>query len=261
MRLLAIIILALGLNQFALCQDVLFMKSGIKIDCKIEEVGKMKIHFIRFDNDFSESKLKRDVLVVQYGNGDYYYPNISDEVIERNKSIRKNRSFATENGIGGYPKNKVFFNATNVLFGNLNFGYERVSKSGKFGLRVPFKVGFDNSNISLTVYGAVTRQTIVYSGGVDFLFYLKGNENSTYVNGIGIEGGRLNDFTTSSITGRSIITPRDYFGVLFYNGVSIQLIEQLEFLILGGIGPKHYVNEVAKTGLIVNFSFNIAYKF
>lgn len=259
MRFLAVIFV-LGLVQFSFGQDIIFMKSGIKIECKVEEVGKMKIHFVRFDNDFSESKMKRDVLVVQYGNGEYYYPNLSEEVVQRNEMISKVRGFAGENGIAGYPKNKVFFNVNNILFGNLNFGYERISKSGKLGIRFPFKMGFGNENYSYII-ASNDPQTVVYSGGVEFLYYLIGNDKTTYVSGVGVELGRSNFFGYANNGLTRTTYTKDYLGVLFYNGVAIQIIEELEFLILGGIGPKSFINRKDRTGVIANFSFNVAYKF
>ncbi|MBD77761.1 MAG: hypothetical protein CL840_02315 [Crocinitomicaceae bacterium] len=261
------------MNSFA--QDIMYRKDGGKVLCKVEEVLIKEIKYRKYDNLNGPlySVTKREILVIVYENGTYEYPNL-----EPNESTdQKPRSefetevnSTTEESLAkdDFSRNLFSINPLNLIHGNINIAYERLFSEGKVGLRLPLKIGFDNKNFKDYIGPSAVNQKVTGSVELGLMVYPFGQQDITYVGGIGIEVGEQYNQQSYSVYAPSGYNVYIYnydvatYGTMyFYNGFRVNPNRHFNMSFLVGMGPKRYFNTKKVVEFGMNLSFNLGFAF
>ncbi|CAN5412878.1 hypothetical protein BH09BAC5_BH09BAC5_22470 [soil metagenome] len=184
-------------------QDTLFMKSGEVVKAKILVVTESDVSYkkITYLDGPTFIVAKNKIAKIIYADGS----------VEIFNDIPAHNSSADSSGL---MNNIIAINPLSLVGGNVSFSYERLSKNGKFGFRIPF-------------YAPVTESSGNQLGiNLDFKFYLGKKDVAKYYLGPSIAG---------------FAAYHGYFnlGFMFDNGVSLQPFKKFNITIDAAAGIAH----------------------
>lgn len=190
-------------------QDIIYFRSGDTVTCKVLEISEEYIRYIQVFPNSKDSightvKSSR-VAWIKFSNG-------QREIIAGNKVW----------GDGSYfRRNSWAFNPLGLVVGNIHFNYERLSKTGKFGIRTHLFVTF---TYELNDWGVI-------GSGLDFNFYPSGQYKSGYFLGPAFRVGMI-DYEPD----------KNFFVLLFNNGFTFWNERPLYLGIQVGAGGGFFEN-------------------
>ena len=267
------------LNSFA--QDTIYKTNGIKIIAKVMEINSssIKYKFSGSDHDVDANIPKVDVAYIVYANG--------------MKEVYNNSASKKQTGLDDSPerfadhnyqlpfRNIIAINCFEMFFTDLSLSYERISKSGKYSIKIPVSVGLNgkpntNSYTSGFLTGDQFFQNRLYSGGVEFNVYPFGQTRSTFYLGVSAVAGSFvyyKSVTSYPYSGSSSYSYNNYtyvnekhigsqYAGMFHLGGYLGL--STNFLIGAKLGlgfKKEETVDVNYTEPKVQLDLNLAYRF
>ncbi|MBN3036735.1 MAG: hypothetical protein JW861_14210 [Bacteroidales bacterium] len=234
-------------------QDVLHLNDGSTINCKVLEVGDKYIAFKLSSNpdgpDYLEKRSRVYKIVYQNGMEDLIQTVYDMECINY------------------LPRNIFSYHLFDVVFNDFTLSYERISKNGKTGIRIPISAGYnyeENSDFDL--------KNLFYSGaGINF--YPTGQGKFKYFMGPHIRFGLSRSQSNSWIwveidpnNGHFEQKKEDYFyGKLFIdNGLVYTPIPSFTVSSYLSLGIRYFDSTLdVDDGLrsTAHFSINLGYRF
>ena len=246
-----LLITMLLLASIAYGQDHIYTTDGSRIEAKIIEVNPTGVKYKKQENlNGPDYVINRDkVLVVVYANGTY------DAFTESRCEYLTGDSLQINFG-----KNFLAFNFLDIAFENLYFSYERIILNGKLGIRVPFLIGFSNSDDSPT--------NKILGTGLDIIIYPHGQGRIRYFFGPSFEYGKrrwgsyYDYYDSYGYYEYYIVEDRlDYYSVVLNNGVLFQPSRHWNMSLIFGLGLQEVEHRNGGAIPHVKFGTNIGYKF
>jgi hypothetical protein len=244
-KILVLFILLFFTGKTVLSQDIIYVIDGKSISAKVIEVNPKEVVYNDFYNPNGPvyRMRKNQILKIVYKNG-------SEDVF--------NGDIELENSI--YGKNIFTYHLFDLIFGDFTFSYERISKNGKIGFKIPVSVGYGD------VYSS-TIKNVFYSGfGINI--YPTGQGKWKYFMGPNIRVGvGRDDYYEYGCYPyyyhREYHSNIFYFKVLVDNGISYSPIKNFSISGYISIGVKYldipsYDYKLSSTA---QFSLNLSYRF
>lgn len=204
MKKIALLILITITSLVTFGQDTLFMRTGEVIKAKIIEVNETNVSYKK--STYLEGPtfivLKSKIAKIIYADGsvDYFMnlPVAKESILDSN----------------AYGRNILAVNPLSLIGANISFSYERISKKGKFGFRVP-------------VYFAYAEKNGNENGlNLDFKFYFGKKETAKYYLG-------------PSLVGFGAYQGYFNIGLMVDNGISLQPFKKFNITIDAAAGIAH----------------------
>lgn len=154
-------------NSF--CQDVITRTDSVRIEANIVNVENNQIRYKLFANPEGPDYLisTSDVLFVEYADG-------TRRVF--NQPIAQQLAAAGQDYETGLGRNIISMSVVDLLYLNATLAYERISASGKFGIRVPLSVGLDPDEEYFGYY----KRNRVFGAGIALNLYPFGQSRFNY---------------------------------------------------------------------------------
>lgn len=155
---------------FLKAQDKIFLISGQTLQGKFVSLAAQQVFYIPKDSTEVVSIDKTQVLLIECLNGDRYLIG-NGQKKTKPSLVDSSKSPSMRNSIGMQP--------LGVLAGRVTFVYERLSKSGRLGLCVPFSLTFDPFGIFYTSAADTSADSpehipgVSYIAGLDVNYYFK----------------------------------------------------------------------------------------
>lgn len=202
-----------ALNSFS--QDVMVKQDGSKLEVKVLEITPENIKYKKWSNQAGPDYIinRSDVLVILYKNGETEVINVipSTSVSPRKQDVKYNKKT--------YGQNMVNFNILHLCLRTVTFSYERFNEQGTRSFKIPLMFG----------YGPLNG---VFLTGLETKFYpSKKRDDVKYFLGPAILLGRYRDIDYYGSNYYEMI-----FSSLFNNGVSLQLIDNLNITFDAALG-------------------------
>lgn len=140
---------------------------------KFVSLAAQQVFYIPKDSSEVSSIEKTQVLLIECLNGDRY-------LIANGQ--KKNRPAAPDSSKLPSLRNSIGMQPFGVLAGRVTFVYERLSKSGRFGLCIPFSLTFDPFGVFYTSAADTSVDSpehipgVSYITGLDVNYYFKENK-------------------------------------------------------------------------------------
>ena len=267
-----------SISSFA--QDIIYKKDKTKIEGKVIKVGINEIEYLKSDS--LNAKVKSisisEVTLIAYSNGsfdDFDTQNIVQNTYISGNKRKKTAAFRYDSL---YTKNIISYHLADLFFYNLTGSYERILNSGKYGIKIPFRLGsleLDEGSI------------IGFSLGADLNYYPTGQGRLKYYVGPSLEIGSANEdvysysdsfnsgyirypegekklFVAAYINNGGVFQIARNFSMAMGLGVGVYNGKETEFI--GTLGSNNvYIIEQKETTnyriLIAKFEFNLGLRF
>lgn len=153
----------------AVCQDIITRTDSVRIEAEIVEVKNNQIRYRLFGNPDSSVYIisPLDVLVVEFADG-------SQRVFAQQATPRQ-AAYQPDYAVD-WGRNIISLYVTDLFFESFTFSYERVSASGKVGVKVPLSVGFNPRKEPYNY----SKQDEIFSAGLAIQFYPFGQGRFSY---------------------------------------------------------------------------------
>ncbi|MCD4745470.1 MAG: hypothetical protein K8R58_04155 [Bacteroidales bacterium] len=235
------------LSQLVLSQDIIYIIDGTSISAKVLEINPKEVIYNDFYNpDGPVYKIKKNQVLK------IVYQNNKEEIINGETNI--------ENIL--YSRNILAYHLFDIIFGDFSISYERISKNGKIGFKIPVCVGYGDENSS------VLKNTFYSGFGVNF--YPTGQGKWKYFTGPNIKIGTGKEYYWDYYTYPYYYHEKYYknifyFKVLIDNGLCYSPIKNFTVSAYVSIGVKYidesYYEYDDKLSSTAHFSFNLGYRF
>ena len=250
----------------SVAQDIIYKKDKTKIEAKILAVGLEDVRYLKQNNLTGPEYVlqKSEITLISYLNGSYENFESSVSTIDYSYPINNysNRTDYLKTGLDtAFKQNILNYNLGDLLSYNFTLSYERISKNGMLGIKVPLRVGFGGTD-----YG----QDLLYSGGLDLNFYPTGQGRLKYFVGPALEAGSIqyqSDYYYYNAPyppyGYNIYKERFFVAGYVNNGAMLQITKQFSLSSTLGIGIRSRQNNQDFNGekryadLIARFEFNL----
>lgn len=283
MKRLFIISLVFLFSKNLSAQDTIVKNNYTRILAKVLEINQKEIKYKKFDNPDGPLYIidRKEVSRIVYSNG-------SVDTISGKHVITVPENVKSDPRVKDFGLNYISITLSDVLFGFATIGYERVLKSGKFGIKIPLSVGFKDLHFSDSAQysyyndgweatGYYNRYKI-FSTGLDFYYYTGGQGTLRYFIGPCVEFGQFHykyyePTNTSPNNYRLKKEVGSYGAIIFKNGLLFQPTKNFNASLTIGAGfyqqktkyndssdnfnPGYFIEE----SMAVEFGLNIGYKF
>ncbi len=227
-------------------QDTIFLKTNEKVVAIISEINNLEIRYKEFSNpsgpEYVINKSTVDLIIFQNG---------------------QQKQISSKEHKAGYGRNIINYHIFDLLYKDFSFSYEHILKNGKFGLKVPVAIGFNNTDYN---NGPRQYSNLIYSGfGLNV--YLLGQRMVSYFIGPEIHVGIGRDhFYNYSMYSYDETEDFVYGRFLINNGVSFNPIRNFRLAAVLGLGVRYYELEksdndddgLRSTGY---FTFSMGFRF
>ncbi len=255
---------------FCEAQDIIVKKDKTILQAKVLEIGIIEIRFLNFNNLTGPEYMipKSEVSSIQFSNGTI---ESFDLTSQENGTATPLRNFKTMRVVKikkDYTSNILLFHFLDFVRSNYTLSYERIIQSGKFGIKIPVRIGSTSGD---------RQSKIFHSGGLDLNYYPTGQGKIKYYVGPGIEIGSGRNYTydlTDFIFLERVFKPGSTLFISGYlnNGALFQLSKSLTFGSSLGVGIKNYSNNDSNTinnnsfqngkyYLALKLDFNLGFRF
>ncbi len=240
-------VLFIAIIQPLSAQDTLVRTNLSREIVKILEIDQKNVTYKKFNNPSGPVYIldKRKISRILFSNG-------TIDTLTIKKSPPQHFARIKSTYINDTSRNLVSFVISDPFFGQISFGYELLFRQGKFGIKIPFSVGFptvgigdktpdDFASFSYYVDEWYRRYYFnrykIYSTGIDINYYTAGGKGKLrYFIGPALEFGEFNYLNNSYVTGNT--NKRGSYGsLLIKNGLIYHLKNRLciSINIAGGI--------------------------
>ncbi|MCD4788720.1 MAG: hypothetical protein K8R37_01875 [Bacteroidales bacterium] len=207
-------------QSFVFSQDKVILTNGNEIEAQVTEISKSEIRYKEYSN-----------------------PDGPDYVIKKNKVnkiILKNgeeKIFAGDKKNMPFGRNIIAYHMFDVIYNDFSLSYERITKNGKLGVKIPFAIGYNTDNL----YGPRDYMNIAYTG-VGFNIYPIGHHTVSYFMGpelhIGI--GKSDTYNYYNYYPSRQTEEFLYGRLIINNGVSYNPIPNFRVATVLGLGIRYY---------------------
>jgi hypothetical protein len=283
MKKLLFISLVLLYSNSLSAQDTIVKNNYTRILAKVLEINQRDVKYKKFANPDGPLYIidRKDVSRIIYSNG-------TVDTLSGKQVITVPENVKSDPRVKDFGLNYFSANVADVVFGFASIGYERILKSGKFGIKIPVSIGFKDFEAGDSVqYGYYSEggdgkgyynQYKIYSTGLDFYYYTGGQGTLRYFIGPCIEFGQFyyKYFEYTNSTPYSYKTKKEignYGAIIFKNGLLFQPTKSFNVSLTLGAGfyqqktkyndsytnnsPSYFVEE----SMAIEFGLNIGYKF
>lgn len=252
---LLVLILSIYTGSNVFSQDIINLVSGDIIIATNIVIKPNQVDYQNFnDKDGKVLSLpKINIKTITYNDG--------TEV----KMVSKNQSSNKPN----LAKNLINFNLFDFIISNLTISYERILNEGKFGIQIPFSIGYkdETSSIYIPIPGDIeytNKLVSKFCTGINFNLYPTGQGKFKYflgpsfLYGNGLYHDRENNYSSTYEEPYNT----NYFKLLLNNGIIFTPVDNLSFSIIGSIGIQHMLNkEIKKTETTGALALNLSLRF
>ena len=204
-------------------QNTIIFNSNQKTAVIIKEISDLEIRYKNFSNPDGPvyTTNRNSVYKIIFQNGE-------QEQISKKKHKE------------GYGRNIVNYHIFDLIYRDFSFSYEHILKNGKFGLKIPVAIGFNNTDYN---NGPRQYSNLLYSGfGLNV--YLLGQRMVSYFIGPEIHLGIGKDhyYYYDEYYYQSYDKTEDfvYGRFLINNGVSFNPIHNFRLAVVLGLGVRYY---------------------
>ncbi|MCD4684180.1 MAG: hypothetical protein K8R86_12925 [Bacteroidales bacterium] len=219
---IAVLLISYAATQLN-AQDTIIFNSNQKTAVIIKEISDLEIRYKNFSNPDGPvyTTNRNSVYKIIFQNGE-------QEQISKKKHKE------------GYGRNIVNYHIFDLIYRDFSFSYEHILKNGKFGLKIPVAIGFNNTDYN---NGPRQYSNLLYSGfGLNV--YLLGQRMVSYFIGPEIHLGIGKDhyYYYDEYYYQSYDKTEDfvYGRFLINNGVSFNPIHNFRLAVVLGLGVRYY---------------------
>ncbi|MBL4753247.1 MAG: hypothetical protein JKY52_06590 [Flavobacteriales bacterium] len=278
MRLILSALMLLGISFAAFAQDFIYTKDGKKVEVKVLEIRPNEILYKKKSNPDGPDYivLKSEVLLITYENGTHESfvsktppPTPYEPTYPHGQATRSQYKPFDSLSVN-FGKNYIAFNTMGLVSTNVSFSYERISKKGKLGVRIPLAIGFGSGTASYFINNSNVNQGSVFAYGLDLNFYPNGQGSVRYFIApsflITSFYYQFTDQFIDPVTGAWMIMDERLLGQqrvgLVKHGMLIQVSREFNLSFVVGLGLS--MNDTKNEDFIqtkATFEFNVGYRF
>ncbi len=229
-----LIFIIASISSFA--QDIIYKKDKTKIACKVIKVGINEIEYLKSDslNANVKSISISEVTLIDYSNGDFDDFNTQNIIQNTYVAASKRKKTLEFRYDSLFTKNIISYHLADLFFYNLTGSYERILKSGKFGIKIPFRLGsleLDEGSL------------MGFSVGTDLNYYPTGQGRLKYYVGPSLEIGSANESVYNYVgpysNGYFVVPEAEkklFVAAYFNNGGVLQISKNFSLAMGLGVG-------------------------
>ncbi len=224
--LIAVLLMSIAVSHI-IAQDTIIFKSNQKTSAIVKEITDLEIRYKSFGNPEGPDYVtqKSNVYKIVFKNG---------EQMQISKKMKKT----------GYGRNIMSYHIFDFVYQDFSMSYERISKSGKLGYKVPIAIGFNTDRDN----GPRLYNNMLYSGfGLNV--YIFGQKMVSYFMGPEVHVGIGKEeyyyyyedqvepyYTYGEYRSEEFI----YGRLLINNGISISPVYNFRLAAVMGLGVRYY---------------------
>lgn len=280
-----ILILCVFLAGGSFAQDTIIKLTNTRLVVKVIEITPKEVKYKKIENPGGPLFVldRKQVARIIYANGttDTFSLKSAESIAEL--ALKDPR-------VIDFKKNHITLVVSDIFYGKLSVGYERILNSGRFSLKIPFSMGFryldmkDSVNQDGGDYWNETWSTAGYYGkykifstGIECYYYTGGQGTLRYFIGPSIEYGQFNYWLYHQLPqnpyyGYYTKDRGSYTAFLVKNGLVFQPSKNFNISFNAGAGffsanTDYYDDyqpgplELVEDGIAFEFGLNVGYKF
>ncbi|HEY0030036.1 MAG TPA: hypothetical protein VGC65_04710 [Bacteroidia bacterium] len=179
-------------------QDTIYKITGAKIIVNVTEINSSAVKYKFYNAESTGELLKSEIAYIVYANGLKEMYNMSAAPLKKSVAITE---IEPEKKPEKMHRNILAINCFDILFTNFSFSYERISKTGKYSLKIPLSFGLGGkpnmNNYESGYFNSYYLQNRIYGGGLEFNIYPFAQSRHTFYIGLSAVAGNFNYFITT----------------------------------------------------------------